>query len=1134
MEEKQKFKIDINENNIKEFLLNLSLILHSNNNKGKNEYLNNFKEYLSLIFQSHKTINVLFNTLENLIFPNNKSNNNNNINNKSNELMINQKLLVLYPLIFDYEPKLSYNYINNFLIVLQKCSSLIGSQFLFYLFNQFINIYFNENENDDNGSTAISNNSKNKFPNKCSKEQLFATILNFCINLIECDYQNNYDICEKNNNYTNNSNNSNNSNEKQEFFLGFTFLSILIEKLDCCLNFCSIQNIISNLWSILSYFFNKKKQFSHIYDILYCTLKLILVSKEKFNSYCKLCLFTILDYLTDDNWQIRKISLEIIFFLTKFCKTEIKSVKDNIIEFLNLLKDDKVPQVKDICIQTLNLIEERNDNFRPIKNRDSRNNNQNLELEKRFENNNPSKNNEENINNEDEENNLIKVCLNNTNVINNPDSNVHIVNISILDCENEKNDSKDNILIFDTNNEKNTNEIKNYNDIINKNINPNHIINKNINNININRNNITNFNDDIEYEISNLKNRNYSSDNCVSNNNNKINIVNSPRKTKKAINLSIKKESCPIFNIEYMNKKKDLSISKLTYSVIQNNSNINNNNNTSLNPMNKEKTNGEFPSLKYLKFKKNKFFGKGNFLDISSLISSKNIEKTKLTNNSLTKKYIASKVKVHDQNNNESMSLTKYINKNKNKYKYKQKIIKNKINNNSMEYRHTYFNFNNFNKIKNEDEKKYLKEDGHFVNKKNNTFMNSNSNNNNSSILNKKVKEEKKIKKMKSKNISKEIIHEMKINKNKSLNKSCNSSVDKNNPIHNNMKIMSKEKYMLNMNNKLKKNDKINKSYLNFQKKFEKKSTNDIKQIHNNKNNNNIKNGNKIDTNNLIRKFKLFVNKKAEREKMKNSLEITPKINLLPLHTEDNMLNIHKNSNNNNNNNNIKRINALRNNNDNSMDMNNINSSPKNINIIADQLNTLYQGQNMLFQIINNLRDKVDINYKTITERLTTYEKNKTLNNNIRKRKTQINKNDINNNDNDDNKIEVIKQKYREGKFDDALMESIKNDDYLFKLLPMVKIEDIKKININLIEDIISRLSLKLTSIIKNNNMGNFRIILSFLNLVINSKIKLKIITKLNLEDSLTYIKNDSKLLSINNVELNLIENIITLIKKDN
>ena len=231
-----------------------------------------------------------------------------------------------------------------------------------------------------------------------------------------------------------------------------------------------------------------------------------------------------------------------------------------------------------------------------------------------------------------------------------------------------------------------------------------------------------------------------------------------------------------------------------------------------------------------------------------------------------------------------------------------------------------------------------------------------------------------------------------------------------------------------------------------------------------------------------------------EKEKSLNKSEIYPKLNLLPLFTEEN----NKISNNSNMNNN----------------------SSRDIILLTEKLNTLSKGQNMIMKIINNLEDKINNNYKNINERLITYEDNKNK---------KINKNQNNNN----KKIDLIKKKYNDFKFNEALLESIENDIYLFKLLPLIKIEDLPKINIILIEDIISRLSLKIPSILKNKkNRIYFGVILSFLNLVINSNLKLKIITKLNLKDSLNFIKDEHKYFLISTVDLNLIENIIKSIKK--
>jgi hypothetical protein len=219
---------------------------------------------------------------------------------------------------------------------------------------------------------------------------------------------------------------------------------------------------------------------------------------------------------------------------------------------------------------------------------------------------------------------------------------------------------------------------------------------------------------------------------------------------------------------------------------------------------------------------------------------------------------------------------------------------------------------------------------------------------------------------------------------------------------------------------------------------------------------------------------------KIEKTKNKqlNNSQICPKINLMTLFKSEN-INNHS-------------LNPLINNNTQKNLTQDINNSSNNIQTITDQLNTLYKGQNMLLDIVNNLQNKVNNNYKSITERLVSYENN---NKNIKPKKIEK-----------DKKWERIKKSYNETRYNEALQEAIKNDIYLFKLLPLIKIEDLSKINISLIEDIVSRLSIKLPSILKNKNRFYFGIILSFLNLVVNSKINLKIVTKLNLQVSLNLI----------------------------
>lgn len=898
-----------NEFNIEEYLINISIALYKNYNTYNNEkmeILNKFKEYLSMIFQSDKKLRTLFNTLEYLIFQ--------NINNK---LYINKKILILYPIIFEFDIKLSYEYFDSFLLLLQKCSIVYDYQFFSYLFSELIKIFLENSLIDD-------------------KEKLYIKLLNYSINLIEYNSNihsnNNYNLIEE----------EEKSIEKKDHLLGCIYLSILIDK------YCFFNNekILNDLWNLFSFYLNKKN-YIYIYDILFCTLKLINVVKEKFKLYCNLCLFTILDYLIDDNWIIRKISLEIIFYLTKYCKKEILSVKENIVEFLNILKNDKVPIVKDDCIQTLNFIEGKEYKQVMIPNT-----NQFF-----FDN-----NNEENDFNIYKENNYRN----------------NYIDKKFVESENEKNNSNQNIPFVNTEREqhKYNSDKENNNNILC------------IENYCFDNNDIHNKSYDNLYKETSLNNRNYSHDN----NNKKKYEINNYQKPNKPINKICKKvklnvpKKCPKNKINYMkyinnnpNGKKNLSVTKLSYSVIQSNEN----------------------SSEEL------------FSDNNYSIRKNNIKTSRID---INKKY-TSTIKV---NKNSNSKIPIY-----NKQKTDQSLIKKSENKNVKRIEKlNKGNINRKNLIKNKDSINFNKSTISFMNKIGNNY--------------------------KSKNTI-----------------------------------------------------STNKSYLNLSKKYAKKINNKSHLLNSKKTEFFNKYLKKEEKNN----FKFDTKKKIAKKTIINNTEINPKINLLPLFSEENKI----------------KSKSLMNKNKTNISISNSNNS-NDFSKLNEQLNTLYEGQNMIIKIINNLKDKVDDNYRNINDRLISYEGNKV--------KTKIKKNKIQIINNNNKKLELIKQKYNDSQFNDALLESVQNDIYLFKLLPLIKEEDLPKINIILIEDIISRLSLKMPSILRNNNRSYFGVILSFLNLVVNSNLKLKIITKLNLKDSLNFIKGDYKYFNISTIDINIIENIIKSIKK--
>jgi len=925
---------------IDKYLINLALLVDSKGNDNeKKEIINSFKEYLSIICQSEISLNNLFKILENLLFQ----------INENNQITINKVILVLYPLIFSYNPMHLYKYIDNFLLIIKKCLIINDIQFLCHIFNEIINIYFKDSMNDNESSVSSEYTSNDSTSiDKKKKEELYKKMLNFCANIIENDNN-----CKK---------------LKNEKSIGCVFLYILIDKYNVINN----EKIINDLWNIISYFFNDKN-FNYIYDLLFCTIKLIIASKEKFGVYCNLCLFSILDYLTDDDWKIRKISIEIIYLLTNYCKAEILSVKDNIIEFLNILKDDKVPQVKEICLMTLNFIEGKA-NFRH-------------DFQKFL----SIRNNSENDFNF------------NFNHIINQQSGCGRPELSISFSENNGNISKEDISFSDqriniNNNNNNNHIIDNY---FNKNI--------DLNEIKENDENNDKLNDENEFNRF-LKCRNYS---CDINKNLDFNL----EKTEQPKYKTIKKKS----NLNKCNNNKESNgdnsfrISKLSYNIIQKST----------------KQNTKF---------KNKF---KDYLDISYSIPKKNIKDSEGQNKT------QSILKIKTENN-----------ENKNK-----KFIKNKKYNLNIRSKLNNNNISNLNKSSINIFKK-----GNEISKEN----------------------------MYKNNIAKKSKNYYSIKPNKSRDNILisNKSKDKFNKTNNNNLVTEEnkdDKKIINSNN----NNKL--IYLNIKNKrsYEKRKVSNQSYILNEKKN--IRNNNNKTTVKIEKtKYKQF-----------NNSQISPKINLMTLFTSDNI------------NNNNHLLNPLTNNNiqkNVTQNINNSNSNSNNIQTITDQLNTLYKGQNMLLDIVNNLQNKVNNNYKSITERLVSYE-----NNNSVKIKKKIEK---------DKKWERIKNSYIETRYNEALLEGIKNDIYLFKLLPLIKIEDLNKINISLIEDIVSRLSIKLPSILKNQNRFYFGIILSFLNLVVNSKINLKIVTKLNLKDSLNYIKKDYQYFKISEINLKLIDNIIKLIKK--
>ena len=310
-------ELDYSEENLDEFMLRASKVLSEENHPDKTLIINSLKEHLISIFKEKPEMENFFKTLNLVIFSEQDT---------SEEKIINSCPFKLYSLVFSFNPKTSYYYMDYFLTSLQKsCSNDFNIKefpFLIKIFAEVIKAFYSDEKSNKfliNKSMLLEFNKKNK---------LYEKIFNFCNNNIK-------------------------SNEKTKQSFGCLLLNEFIIKCPLLKDEKNFENAFKSLSEYLDdHWFESKL------DLLHCVLSLIHTQGKKFKHYANVCLFKILDFFTDEDWMKRKIAVNIVYTLTYYCKEEILNVKDNIIDFLSVLKDDSNDNVKEMCIKTLNFIEE--------------------------------------------------------------------------------------------------------------------------------------------------------------------------------------------------------------------------------------------------------------------------------------------------------------------------------------------------------------------------------------------------------------------------------------------------------------------------------------------------------------------------------------------------------------------------------------------------------------------------------------------------------------------------------------------------------------------------------------------------------------------------------------------------------
>ena len=198
---------------------------------------------------------------------------------------------------------------------------------------------------------------------------------------------------------------------------------------------------------------------------------------------------------------------------------------------------------------------------------------------------------------------------------------------------------------------------------------------------------------------------------------------------------------------------------------------------------------------------------------------------------------------------------------------------------------------------------------------------------------------------------------------------------------------------------------------------------------------------------------------------------------------------------------------------------------------IIQQLNKIQEGQSQFLIMLNNLQKNINNNYFNLNHRISALENYYSENNSNNNGKYKEEINDISSKKNTnilkENKnisIDEIKNKFIDGQYNEALLQAKQNEKFLFKILSLVDKNIIPKIDSDNLDDIINILNKKLSVITLGTGRSNINDILSFYSNLVKSKINLKLITQLNIKDSLESFKNKNgnKLLKsdMNNVDI--------------
>ena len=227
------------------------------------------------------------------------------------------KLLPEFFLPFKNDLSKTFPFLSRILTTIQSnIHSKINLDFLSKIFKEIIQMLFNDNNN-------IAQN---------QNKQNYEICQGFCI----YNMKQNDELCQ---------------------ICGVLCLKELIINLNF---FLQNNKYMKYLWEKLILFI-ENDNFGNKIFLLQCLNELIKKCKEKFKQFANITMYKILDFLQDNENDLRKEALNILYLLIFHCPKDISSLKNQLIDFISVLQEEKDEFIQNKCNQILTLLNDNND-----------------------------------------------------------------------------------------------------------------------------------------------------------------------------------------------------------------------------------------------------------------------------------------------------------------------------------------------------------------------------------------------------------------------------------------------------------------------------------------------------------------------------------------------------------------------------------------------------------------------------------------------------------------------------------------------------------------------------------------------------------------------------------------------------